>query len=462
MEPSQPLDATTALFRLGVTFFFVAANGFFVAAEFSLVKVRPGRLRALGEAGSGAARVARHIHAHLDRYLSACQLGITLSSLILGWLAEPAVADILVWGANGVGWSISLADPIVHAVALAVALSIVTFLHMTLGEQAPKLWAIGRSEATARQVAYPLRAFETAFRPFIWVINEASNGVLRMAGMRRDELGEASHNVDELRGLLAASARAGHISGRQLEIAENVFGIIDLEVRHIMLPRVDVVFLSLQHSAEENLRILRESGHSRLPLCEVGLDSVIGIVHAKDLLRFRKDEPVDLKTLARKPIFVPDTQPLARLIGRMQRSRSHCAVVLDEHGSAVGLAFLEDALEELVGPIQDEFDQAEADVQKVGGGALEVAGSLALPEAADVLGLPDLGDEADTIGGYVVACLGRLPRHGDEVEIGRYRATVVELRRRRIRRLRFEPRVRQAAEEAGAAPSAESADEGED
>jgi CBS domain containing-hemolysin-like protein len=455
MEPSQPVDAIAILLKLGVTFFFVATNAFFVAAEFALVKVRPARLRALADAGRGSARVARHIHAHLDRYLSACQLGITLSSLILGWLAEPAVAVLMVQVANGLGWSISLANPFVHAVALALALSVVTFLHMTLGEQAPKLWAIARADSTALQVSHALRGFEIAFRPFIWVINEASNAMLRLAGMKTQELGEASHSVDELRGILESSARAGHISRRQRELAENVFGIIDLEVRHIMLPRVDVVYLSLQNPPEENLRILRESGHSRLPLCEVGLDSVIGVVHAKDLLRFQPgEEPPDLKTLARKPIFVPDTQPLARLIGRMQRSRSHCAVVVDEHGSSVGLAFLEDALEELVGPIQDEFDQAEAEVKKIGGGVLEVSGAMALPEAADVLELAQLGDEADTIGGYVVARLGRLPRHGDELEIGRYRATVVEVRRRRIARLRFELVTRPAVprDDAGEQP----------
>jgi CBS domain containing-hemolysin-like protein len=446
MEPSQPTDATTILLKLGVTFFFVATNAFFVAAEFALVKVRPARLRALADAGLASARMARHIHARLDRYLSACQLGITLSSLILGWLAEPAVADLMVQAANGLGWSLSLANPVVHVVALALALTVVTFLHMTLGEQAPKLWAISRADSTALQVSPALRLFEIAFRPFIWVINESSNAMLRMAGMKPQELGEASHSVDELRGILESSARAGHISGRQRELAENVFGIIDLEVRHIMLPRVDVVYLSLQNPPAENLHILRESGHSRLPLCEVGLDSVVGVVHAKDLLRFQPaDEPPDLKTLARKPIFVPDTQPLARLIGRMQRSRSHCAVVVDEHGSTVGLAFLEDALEELVGPIQDEFDEAEADVKNVGGGVLEVSGAMALPEAADVLQLADLGDEADTIGGYVVASLGRLPRHGDELRVGSYHVTVVEVRRRRIARLRFELVPRPAA-----------------
>jgi CBS domain containing-hemolysin-like protein len=304
--------------------------------------------------------VAYHIRSHLDHYLSACQLGITLSSLILGWLAEPAVAELLLWGAAALGLGLDPASVWVHAVALALALSVVTFLHMTLGEQAPKIWAINRSDAVVLQVARPLELFAAAFQPFIWVINQSSNGLLRLAGMSPDELGDASHNVEELRTILAASAEAGHISDQHLELAENVFGMMDLEVRHILVPRVDVTFLSLQRPLEENLGILRESRDSRFPLCEVGLDSVIGVVHAKDLLRTEPaGETIDLRALARPPLFVPDTQPLARLIAQMRRAKRHCAAVVDEHGTGVGLAFLEDAIEEIVGPIRDEFDEPE-------------------------------------------------------------------------------------------------------
>jgi CBS domain containing-hemolysin-like protein len=217
--------------------------------------------------------------------------------------------------------------------------------------------------------------------------------------------------------------------------------MIDLEVRHILVPRVDVVYLSLERDLDENLRVLRESGHSRFPLCEVGLDTVIGVVHAKDVLRIEGDlADLDIRSLARNPIFVPDTQPLARLIGRMQRQRGHCAVVVDEHGSCVGLAFLEDALEEIVGPIRDEFDDHEDGARGIGGGALDVPGSMALPEAEDLLGADDLGDESDTIGGHIVSILGRLPRQGDEMDIGDFRVRVAEVRQRRITRLRCVPR----------------------
>jgi CBS domain containing-hemolysin-like protein len=425
-------DLTTFALRLAATLFFVAANGFFVAAEFALVKARTAQLRERS-GQSRRARAAYHISSHMDQYLSACQLGITLSSLILGWLAEPAIAELLLWGAASAGLGLDPASVWVHAVALALALSVITFLHMTLGEQAPKIWAINRSDTVVLQVAKPLQLFAAVFRPFIWVINESSNWLLRLAGMGSDELGESSHNVEELQSILAASAEAGHISDRQLELVRNVIAMIGLEVRHILVPRVDVEYLSLQRTPDENLKIVRDSGHSRFPLCDVGLDSLIGFVHAKQVLAAAAaGELIEMSAFARRPLFVPDTQPLARLIARMQRSRNHCAMVVDEHGTAVGLAFLEDAIEEIIGPIGDEFDEPESSVRGAGGDVLELPGSLSLPEAAERLGAADLGDESDTIGGHVVAVLGRLARLGDELAIGRYRLTVAEVSQRRI------------------------------
>ncbi len=360
--------------------------------------------------------------------------------MILGWLAEPAVAELLLWAAGSAGLELDPGNVWVHAIALALALSVVTFLHMTLGEQAPKIWAINRSESVSLQVARPLQLFAAAFRPFIWVINESSNGLLRLAGMSSDELGESSHNVEELRNILAASAEAGHISDQQLGLAENVFAMIELEVRHILVPRVDVAYLSLERPLQENLSVLQDSGHSRFPLCEVGLDTVIGFIHAKEVFAaVAAGQNIELRSLARRPLFVPDTQPLARLIAQMQRTRNHCTVVVDEHGTSVGLAFLEDAIEEIVGPIADEFDRPVTVVRNAGGETLELPGSLNLPEAEELLGADDLGDESDTIGGHVVAQLGRLPRPGDELTIGRYRLRIHEVRQRRIVRLLCEP-----------------------
>jgi CBS domain containing-hemolysin-like protein len=440
MDGSQPIDFSIYVWRLAATLFFVLVNAFFVAAEFALVKVRRTQIQARAEAGNSRARTAQHVLDHLDRYLSACQLGITLASLILGWLAEPAVAELLLVGAGALGVGLDPDDPWVHAAALALALGFVTTLHMTLGEQAPKVWAIHRAERTALRVARPLHLFTQALRPLILVINALSNAILRLLGLSLEEIVDSAHSAEELKRILSASAGSGEITSRQLELAQNVLDIIELEVRHIMVPRVDVVFLSLQNAPEENLRIVRESGHSRFPLCAVGLDTVMGLVHAKEVLTTpAANGAPDLRALARSAVYVSDTQSVSRLIFQLQRSRSHCSVVVDEHGTCVGLAFLEDALEEIVGPIFDEFDEATPGVVRLGSGSIEMPGSLSLPEAAGVLELGDLEDESDTIGGYVVARIGRLPRKGDRLEVGDWAVTVESVLRRRIERLRFDP-----------------------
>jgi CBS domain containing-hemolysin-like protein len=427
--------------RIAVTLFFVFLNGFFVAAEFALVKVGSAQLAQAAARGSRRAEVAQHVHGQLSLYLSACQLGITIASLILGWIAEPAVAQFLLVGAEALGFDFARDDPFLHAVALALALAIVTGLHMTLGEQVPKLWAIHHAEQTALSVAYPLRLFTNVLRPVIWLLNAISNAMLRLAGLSAAQIAEASsHSAQEIKWILAQSGDAGHLQPRQVELARNVIEIIDLQARHILVPRVDVVFLSLQNSLEENLRIVRESGHSRFPLCNVGLDTVQGIVHAKEvLLALAEDRTPDLKAFAREALFVPDSQPLSRLILQLQRTGRHCCVVVDEHGTAIGLAFLEDALEEIVGPIRDEFDPVPEDVTRLPSGAVELPGNLPLPEAVDLLQLKDLEEEADTIGGLIVAQLGRLARQGDTIEIPGYRVSVLEVVRRRVARLRFEP-----------------------
>jgi CBS domain containing-hemolysin-like protein len=426
---------------LGAAFLLILLNGFFVAAEFALVKVRRSRVDALVDEGKRSARVARHMLDQLHRYLSACQLGITMASLGLGWLGEPAVAALLVSGAHALGWAISAQDPWLHGTAFTLAFVAITTLHMTVGEQAPKIWAIQRAEQTTLQISLPLRAFSFLFNPLVLMVNGISNAMLRGVGIRPEALQETlPHTAEELQVLLATSARGGHISARQLEIGENVLGMMELEVRHILVPRVDVAYLSLEWPVEENLRVIRKTGHSRFPLCRNGLDTVLGFVHAKDVLSalLDKSDP-ELRAVARRPVFVPDTQPIPRLILQLQQSRKHCAVVVDEHGTAIGLVFLEDALEEIVGPIQDEFDEEPPEVDEVAPGVVEVQGSMALPDAQEHFQLELEDAHADTIGGHIVELLGRLPRRRDQLELGPYRVTVVEVTRRRVGRLRFEP-----------------------
>lgn len=435
------IDFLGVAWRLGATLFFVALNGFFVAVEFALVKVRSSRIDELAQQGDRPALSVQHILDHLDRYLSACQLGITLASLILGALGEPAVSVLIIEFAGYAGVDVAGASwlPIV---SIGLAFAIITLLHMTIGEQAPKMWALQRSEQTSLLTARPLRIFTWLFRPFITVVNRTSNMLLRLAGLEAIGDHDASHSAEEIRSILSLSARAGHISDRTLEITENVFRMMELEVRHIMAPRVDIEFLNLSSTIEENLEQIRSSGHSRLPVCEEGLDSIIGFVHAKDVLDATlRRAAIDLTELAREAVFVPDTMSLSGFLLTLQESMQHCAVVVDEHGTVVGIAFREDALEELVGPLGDEFDEEEREFLELGDGRFEILGSVPLPEVCARLGieLPDDEREGEeTIGGQVVARLGRMARKGDQVRVGGYRATVLELDRRRIRRVSLE------------------------
>ncbi|MGH7898397.1 MAG: hemolysin family protein [Candidatus Binatia bacterium] len=442
-EVHPSLDFFGVAWRLGATLFFALLNGFFVAAEFALVKVRSSRIEQLSGEGRRSAHVAQHILAHLDRYLSACQLGITLASLILGALGEPAVSAVLIAALHALGIAADPAAAWVPVVSIGIAFVIITTLHMTLGEQAPKMWALRRSEGIALRTAAPLFAFAWLFGPFIVAVNAISNAMLRLVGLRGDLGAANSPTAEEIRGILSLSARAGHISEREHELTANVFRMIELEVRHVVVPRVDVEFVTLEHTLEENLERIRTSRASRLPVCELGLDTILGFLHAKDVLdAVLRGETPDLRALVRPPLFVSDTMALSDFLLELQRERQHCAVVLDEHGTAIGLAFREDALEEIVGPLGDEFDDDVQELAKLPGGGFELAGRMSIPEVEDRLDfeLSDAEDESEeTIGGHVTALLGRLPRKGDSVPVGPYVATVLEVTRRRIARLRMTP-----------------------
>ncbi|MDH4281619.1 MAG: hemolysin family protein [Myxococcales bacterium] len=436
------LDAIGVAWRLGATLFFVLLNGFFVATEFALVKVRMVRIDTLARDGSRRARAVQHILSHLDRYLSACQLGITFASLILGALGEPAVSVLIVAGLDALGIDVAADAKWLPIVSIALAFTLITVLHMTLGEQAPKMWALRRAETTALRTAFALRVFTWVFGPFIAMINGISNSMLRVAGIRAHHGHDVTHTSEEIRSMLALSWAAGHISKLEHEVTENVFRIMELEVRHIVLPRSDVEFLSLNRPDDENLAVIRDSGHSRLPLCEVGLDTVVGFVHNKDVLQqVLEGKPLDLASLARKAIFVPDTMSLSNFLVELQSGNQHCAAVVDERGTVIGLAFREDALEEIVGPLGDEFDVREQAFRKIDEGVYEIAGRMSVPEACDRLDF-ELGDDEyedeDTIGGHVTARLGRLAKLGDQVPVGPYLATVTDVGRRRVRRVRLE------------------------
>ncbi len=435
------LDLYGVSIRLGATLFFVILNGYFVAAEFALVKVRASRIDQLARDGSRSAGIVQKILKRQDKYLSACQLGITLASLILGALGEPAVSVVLIGAAKNMGFDVAPDASWVPFVSIGLAFAVITTLHMTVGEQAPKMWALRRAEKIALTIAPPLYFFALVFGPLIAVINAISNWMLRFIGLPADLGHEASHSAEEIRSILTLSARQGHIAEHEYELTENVFRMIHLEVRHIIVPRVEVAFLTLQADQAENLERMRSSGHSRFPVCEVGLDTIKGILHSKDVfLETLQNTVPNFENLAREPLFVPDTMSLSDFLRELQSTRQHCAVVLDEHGTTIGLAFREDALEEIVGPLGDEFDELERDFVKSAEGVFEVRGRMSLPELEDRLefDLPeDEREEQDTIGGHITARIGRLPRKGDTVTVGPYKAKVIDASHRRVERVQM-------------------------
>ncbi|NNL65355.1 MAG: HlyC/CorC family transporter, partial [Myxococcales bacterium] len=398
----EGLDAAGVAWRLGLTFLFVFLNGFFVAAEFALVKIRGSRVDAMVTEKRRGAGTIQHIHRHLDRYLSACQLGITLASLILGALGEPAVSVLIVAAAESVGLSVAAGSSWLPIVSIGLAFAVITMLHMTIGEQAPKMWAIRRPEGVAAATAPTLWAFAWVFTPVILAINAISNWLLRLVGLPADSGHEETHDTEEIRSILSLSAGAGEISEREYELTENVFRVTQLEVRHIVVPRADIDLLNLQLPLEVNLQRIEEKQHSRYPICEEGLDTIFGFVHTRDLLgRALRGEPIDLRSFAREALLVPDTMSLADFLGELQAKQAHCAGVLDERGTVIGIAFREDVLEEMVGPLDDEFDEREHGMREISAGVFEAPGRVSLPEVLERLGVSldsDDDEGEDTLG----------------------------------------------------------------
>ncbi|HVF60432.1 MAG TPA: hemolysin family protein [Thermoanaerobaculia bacterium] len=446
--PSSPPTHGSA-FALDPIWAFVFAivlvllNGFFVAAEFALVKVRATQLDPHVQAGERRGKVARHMVRHLDAYLSATQLGITLASLALGWIGHGAFS----WIVEPVVRLFAGDNPaLANSAALTLSFLAITVLHIVLGELAPKSLAIRKPESTSLTVALPLYIFYKATYPMIWLLNHAANGLLRLVRIQPVSEGELAHDEGELRLLLAGGGGA-HLSDQKRELLDNVFELSHRVARQIMVPRADVVYLSTTRSLEENLKITRESGHTRFPLCEGDLDHTVGVIHIKDI--FRADPlPADLRQIAREMAFVPDTLGLDRLLKRMRTERFHMAAVMDEYGGVSGVVTLETVIEEIVGQISDEFDAPEMPELVPGEeGVWEVSGGMLVVELEEALGIEFSERDEDTIGGVVLSELGRLPVPGDRVEVGPLEIEVLEVRLNRIVSLRVH--VKQPAAVAG-------------
>jgi CBS domain containing-hemolysin-like protein len=405
----------------------VALNGFFVAAEFALVKVRPTQIEPLVAEGNRRATVVRHMLGHLDAYLSATQLGITLASLALGWVGEPAFAWII---RPLIGPLVGNNAHLLRSISVTVSFLVITVLHIVLGEQAPKTIAIRKAESASLLIAFPLFVFYKLTYPAIWLLNHAANALLKLIGVAPADEGEMAHDEEELR-LLLSSGNAAQLSSQKREQLDNIFELSHRLARQIMLPRQDVIYLSTTRTLAENLRIARRSGHTRFPLCEGDLDHVIGLIHIKDI--FHRDRNLrSLQEVAREISFVPETLELDRLLKRMRTERFHLAAVIDEYGGVSGVVTLEDVIEEIVGSIQDEFDVEKPEIQPLGDGVYRVSGGMLVEDLEEELKVELSDRDEDTIGGVVLSELGRNPAVGDKVEVGPVSIEVLEVQHNRI------------------------------
>jgi CBS domain containing-hemolysin-like protein len=408
------------------------ANGFFVAAEFALVKVRSTQLDLRAAEGNRLAVVARSMIDNLDSYLSVTQLGITLASLGLGWVGEPAVASMLNPILHGAGFD----EASGHRIALGVSFAGISFLHIVIGEIAPKSLAIARPEPVAIGVAYPMRVMYFMFWPALIVLNSSANAILRLFGIEPAGHHTLAVPADELRQIAAESAAGGQITQGQGALLSNVFTFSDRVAREIMVSRAKVRGIDLRRPVKESLQLAMEMGHSRYPLYDRDLDAIVGILHMKDLTpRLVSGQAVkNLRELARPAIFVPETMSAQRLLKIFQRQRSHMAVVLDEFGAVTGLTTIEDTLEELVGEIQDEHDEERQPIESIEGGH-SVEGRVLLSVLEESLGVTGFESEATTLSGYVMESLGRVATVGDEVPIGEWTGRVTHMDKRSIERV---------------------------
>jgi CBS domain containing-hemolysin-like protein len=426
------------VFLLLFTAFLIFANGFFVAAEFALVKVRSTQLDVHHQQGQRLAGVARGLLDHLDSYLSATQLGITLTSLGLGWIGEPAVAATL----TPLFDLLEVSEEVSHRVSLVVGFTLISFLHIVVGEVAPKSLAIARPVATSMAISVPMRMFHWLFYPFLIVLNASANALLRLVGIEPAGTHSLAVQGDELVRIVEESAAGGHITIGEGEMVSNVFAFSHRVAREIMVPRNRVDGIDLLEPIAPQLERALEYGHSRCPVFEGDLDDVVGMLHLKDLLRHdvEKLEEPGLRAMLRPPLFVPESLRAEKVMRRMQARRTHLALVVDEHGGVSGVVSLEDALEELVGDIQDEYDEELQDAQTIEGG-FALSGSILLEDLAPLLHVKVPESDADTLQGWLMEHLERVPRPGDQVTLAGWRFDVIEVQHRAITRVEARPDV---------------------
>ncbi|PAF48927.1 hypothetical protein BKH41_04685 [Helicobacter sp. 12S02232-10] len=417
--------------------FLVFLNGFFVLSEFAIVKVRKSRLEELSKTGSLNAKLALKISHQLDTYLSATQLGITLSSLALGWIGEPAVANLLsipfekLFGTNPI---------LLHTISFIVAFTFITLLHVVLGEIVPKSVAIAKSEKSALFVARPLYSFWIVFYPVIRLFDILAAFFLKRIGIEPAKESDSAHSEEELKIIVGESLKGGVIDSIEGEIIKNAVDFSDTIAKEIMTPRKDMICLNAEKSYEENIQIVMESRHTRYPYCEGSKDNIIGMIHIRDLLTSSvfDSNKHDLKGLVREMIIVPESASISQILIKMNKEQIHTALVIDEYGGTAGLLTMEDIIEEIMGDISDEHDLKTEDMHRIDEDTYEFDGMMDLESVEEAMDI-EFDDECEqvTIGGYVFGLLGRLPVVGDRVNDKYCEFEVLSMEGARIKKLKM-------------------------
>ncbi len=440
----------TVLLKLGVVFVLVLANGFFVASEFALVTVRRSRIAALVAEGNRPARTVMRIIENLTAYISAFQLGITLASLALGWIGEDTLAHVLqpLLERTLPGAASTVAA---HTIAIIIAFASITYLHIVVGELVPKTLALERAERLALAVALPIHIFYRVFKAPIMLLDRSGTTVVRWLGLHSSAQHTAAYTEDELRHLVGLSHKSGHLIEDERQLIYNIFDFTDATVESVMVPRTEIEALDAELSPAEMLDVFEQTRYSRMPIYQDSLDNIIGIVLLKDLSRVVRRGAVTLEEFVRAPVFIPTNVKLNDALRMLRRSSEHMALVVDEHGGVEGLVTLEDLLEEIVGDIRDEHDEAAArQIVEEPDGGYNVRGNLSIRDANKLLklNLPE-SDAYHTIAGFMMARAGRLLKRGESVEYNGLKLTVQSTARNRI----VETRIERLKEEGGPEPS---------
>jgi putative hemolysin len=435
------MDVASLLGVLAV-FALIATNGFFVAAEFALVKVRATRIDQLVNEGKSSARIVQQQVQHLDTYIAATQLGITLASLALGWIGEPSLAHLL---EPIFAWIGGPVEEFAHSITIIIAFLLITAGHIILGELVPKAIALQRDEGTVLFTARPLHIFAYIFRPIIIFMNSIGNSIVRMLGMSMASEHGAIHSPEELEMLVIQSRKAGVLQQQEEDLIRHVFDFEETTARQVMVPRTEVVAVSVTNDLPELQALITAQRYTRYPVYEQSIDAIIGMVHLKDLVEYisPQAQAFDLRKIMRPILAVPESMSIGALMTQMKRQRTHLAVVIDEYGTTAGIVTLEDIVEELVGEVQDEFDTLKEGVRReietLPDGSSSVDGLLALSDFAERFGVKIPESHVQTIGGYILEREDRIPAVGDTLRLGSYLLRVDEMDGRRVARVRVEP-----------------------